>query len=52
MGVARKVILLISMTLGRGKSLFLEDIPKLHLELITTKNYQSGLVQLHYKKPS
>ena len=44
------IISIIPIVLGDGKRLFLGGIPTTNIELISSKPYKSGLVQLHYKK--
>lgn len=43
-------ISVIPILLGGGTPLFKEGIPELRLELISTKSFESGLVQLHYQR--
>jgi len=43
-------ISIIPILLGAGIPLFKEGIPELRLQLVNTKSYASGLVQLHYKR--
>ena len=44
------IISVIPLLLGDGKRLFLGNTPSTHLTLKSSKNFQSGLVQLHYVK--
>lgn len=43
-------ISVIPVLLGAGIRLFKEGIPELRLQLVTTQAFDSGLVQLHYKR--
>lgn len=40
----------ITMLLGEGIKLFNEGLPEQRLELISSKQYDKGLIQLHYKR--
>lgn len=44
------IISVIPVVLGDGKRLFLGGTPKIDIELIKTEQFETGLVQLHYKK--
>ena len=44
------IISIIPVILGDGKRLFLGDIHQQSLELVSSKQYDSGLVQLHYQR--
>lgn len=44
------IISIIPVLLGDGIKLFKDGRPELKLELISTKQYEKGLVQLHYKR--
>lgn len=44
------IITVIPILLGDGKRLFKGGTPTLNLELVTTKSYDTGVVQLHYKR--
>lgn len=44
------IVSVIPTILGDGKRLFKGGVSKLDIELIDSKSYSSGLVQLHYKK--
>lgn len=44
------IISIIPVLLGSGIKLFKEGIPELELEIISTKQFEKGLVQLHYKR--
>jgi dihydrofolate reductase len=44
------IISIIPILVGNGTKLFKDDRPELKLELISTKQFESGLVQLHYKR--
>ena len=44
------IISVIPTILGDGKRLFLGDTPPIDIELVDTKSYSTGLVQLHYKQ--
>ena len=44
------IISVIPTILGDGIRLFLGEVPAIQLELLDTKKYESGLVQLHYKR--
>jgi dihydrofolate reductase len=44
------IISIIPILLGDGIKLFKDSRPELELELISTKQYNIGLTQLHYKK--
>jgi dihydrofolate reductase len=43
------IVNIIPISLGGGIRLFSGGTPELHLELLETKNYDSGLVQIHYR---
>lgn len=42
------IVSIIPIILGDGKRLFLGDTPQLDIELIASKQYETGLVQNHY----
>ena len=44
------IISVIPILLGEGIRLFKEDRPEQRLELISSKQYEKGLIQLHYKR--
>lgn len=44
------IISVIPILLGNGKRLFKEGIPEQKLEFITVKTFDTGLIQLHYKR--
>jgi dihydrofolate reductase len=44
------IISLIPVLVGDGTKLFKDGRPELNLELVSTKSYDTGLVQLHYKR--
>lgn len=44
------IISIIPILIGEGIPLFLEGRPELKLELISTKQFENGLTQLHYKR--
>jgi dihydrofolate reductase len=44
------IISVIPILLGEGTRLFNEGIPEQKLQFISAKNFDTGLVQLHYKK--
>jgi dihydrofolate reductase len=44
------IISIIPVILGDGKRLFLGDVPYQGLALISAKPFESGLVQVHYRK--
>ncbi len=44
------IISIIPILVGNGTKLFNDSRPELKLELISTKQFESGLVQLHYKR--
>lgn len=44
------IISVIPILVGEGKKLFVEGNPEQKLQLSSVKNYDTGLVQLHYKK--
>lgn len=44
------IISVIPVLLGEGTRLFAEGRPEQHLELLGTKSFESGLVQLHYRR--
>lgn len=44
------VISLIPIILGDGKRLFRGETPRIELEAVSCKQYESGLTQVHYKK--
>lgn len=46
------IISVIPIVLGSGKRLFLGGVPKTDLELIKSERFETGLVQLHYRKKS
>ena len=46
------IISVIPILLGDGKRLFKGGLPKIDLELVSNKNFDTGLTQLHYKKRS
>lgn len=43
-------ISIIPIILGDGKRLFRGETPRIQLEAISSKQYESGLIQVHYKK--
>ncbi len=43
------IISIIPIVLGDGKRLFAGGVPKQNMELIKSKAYDNGLVQIHYK---
>jgi dihydrofolate reductase len=43
------IISFIPILLGNGTPLFLKDFPEQKLELISSKNYDTGLLQVHYR---
>ena len=44
------IISVIPVLIGNGKKLFDDGRPELELELVSTKQFEKGLVQLHYKR--
>jgi len=44
------IISVIPIILGDGKRLFLGGAPQLSLDLVSSESFETGLVQLHYKK--
>lgn len=44
------IISLIPILVGNGTKLFKDDRPELKLELVSTKQFDKGLTQLHYKR--
>lgn len=44
------IISIIPILVGSGTRLFKDNRPEQHLELVETKSFESGLVQLHYKR--
>ena len=44
------IIAVIPVLLGNGIKLFKDDRPKLKLELVSSKSFDTGLVQLHYRR--
>ncbi len=44
------IISLIPVPVGDGVKLFKDKRPELFLELVSTRSFDSGLVQLHYRK--
>ncbi len=44
------IISIIPIILGDGKRLFLGETPEIKLKVLSSKKYDTGLVQLHYKK--
>lgn len=44
------IISVIPVFLGAGTRLFKNGLPQQKLELISSKSFETGLVQLHYKK--
>lgn len=44
------IISIIPVILGDGKRLFLGDTPGIKLKALSSKKYDTGLIQLHYKK--
>ena len=44
------IISIMPIILGDGKRLFIGEIPGKALELLSCKNYESGLIQVHYSK--
>ena len=44
------IISVIPTVLGKGKRLFLGDSPPINIKLIDTKSYDTGLVQLKYRR--
>ena len=43
-------ISIIPIILSDGKRLFRGETPRIHLEAISSKQFESGLIQVHYKK--
>ena len=46
------IISIVPVLLGEGKSLFKNGRPEQHLELVNSKTFETGLIQLHYKRKS
>lgn len=44
------IISIIPIILGEGKRLFKDETSRVELETISSKKYESGLIQVHYKK--
>jgi len=44
------IISIIPIILGNGKRLFRGETQRIHLESFSCKQYESGLIQVHYKK--
>lgn len=44
------IISVIPIILGDGKRLFRGETPRTNLEVVSCKRYESGLIQVHYKK--
>lgn len=44
------IVSVIPIILGDGVRLFYGETPKINLELINSEDYETGLVQLHYKR--
>jgi len=44
------IISVIPILVGNGTKLFKDDRPELKLELVSTKQFEKGLTQLHYKR--
>lgn len=44
------IIAIVPTILGSGISLY-QSVTELKLELVSTKSYSSGIIELHYKKP-
>ena len=44
------IISIIPIFLGKGIRLFNEGIPERQLKLVSSKSFESGLVQIHYSK--
>lgn len=44
------IISVIPVLLGNGTRLFKEDRPEQLLELVSTKTFETGLIQMHYKR--
>lgn len=44
------IISIIPVLLGDGTKLFKDGRPELTLELVSTKSFEKGLTQLHYKR--
>ncbi len=44
------IVSIIPIILGGGKRLFLGETPEIKLKVLSSKKYNTGLVQLHYKK--
>jgi dihydrofolate reductase len=44
------IISVMPILLGDGKRLFKGGTPPTHIELLSSKNFDTGVVQLHYKK--
>lgn len=47
--VDEMIVNVIPITLGSGIRLFSGGTPEQHLELVETRNFDSGLVQIHYR---
>jgi dihydrofolate reductase len=45
------IISVIPIILGDGKRLFKGGVPSIKLKTVSSKQYESGLVQLHYQRP-
>lgn len=45
------IVAIIPIVLGDGKRLFRGGTPMFNLELVESKQYDTGLVQLHYRRP-
>lgn len=46
------IVSVVPIIIGNGIRLFKDGIPEQQLELVNAKSYDSGLVQLHYKRKS
>lgn len=44
------IISIIPIMLGDGKRLFIGETPQINIEALPGKHYESGLIQLHYKR--
>jgi dihydrofolate reductase len=44
------IISVIPVLLGNGTRLFQEGRPEQQLELVNTKTFETGLIQMHYKR--
>ena len=45
------IISIIPIFVGNGKKLFNDERPEHKLELVSTKQFDKGLIQLHYRRP-